>query len=49
MQYLLTWNCKHLANVALRIRIEAVCRAGGYEPPLICTPQELLTEDEDHD
>lgn len=41
MDYLLTWNCKHIANVTLRPRIEAVCRAAGYEPPLICTPDEL--------
>jgi hypothetical protein len=41
MQYLLTWNCTHIANAALRPRIEAVCRAAGYEPPLICTPEEL--------
>jgi predicted nucleic acid-binding protein len=44
IQYLLTWNCTHLANVALRPQIEAVCRAAGYEPPLICTPEELATE-----
>jgi hypothetical protein len=41
MQYLLTWNCTHIANVTLRSRIEAVCRAVGCEAPLICTPQEL--------
>jgi predicted nucleic acid-binding protein len=41
MEYLLTWNCAHIANVTLRPRIEAVCRAAGYEPPLICTPEEL--------
>jgi predicted nucleic acid-binding protein len=44
MRYLLTWNCTHIANVALRQQIEAVCRAAGYEPPLICTPEELPTE-----
>jgi hypothetical protein len=44
MQYLLTWNCTHIANVMLRPQIEAVCRAAGYEPPLISTPQELPTE-----
>jgi predicted nucleic acid-binding protein len=49
MQYLLTWNCAHLANVTLRPRIEAVCRAAGYEPPLICTPEELPTEDRSND
>jgi len=41
MDYLLTWNCTHIANVTLRPRIEAVCRVAGYEPPLICTPEEL--------
>ncbi len=44
MQYLLTWNCTHIANVAFRPQIEAVCRAAGFEPPLICTPEELPTE-----
>ena len=42
--YLLTWNCKHLANAALRSRIERVCRAHGYEPVVICTPEELLED-----
>jgi hypothetical protein len=41
MQYLLTWNCTHIANVVLRPRIEAACRSIGCEPPLICTPPEL--------
>jgi hypothetical protein len=42
MDYLVTWNCTHIANATLRHRIEAICRAAGYEPPTICTPQELL-------
>jgi hypothetical protein len=41
MQYLLTWNCTHLANAQLRSRIEQVCREAGYIPPIICTPEEL--------
>ncbi|MBS0260763.1 MAG: type II toxin-antitoxin system VapC family toxin [Planctomycetes bacterium] len=45
MQYLLTWNCTHIANVTFRPRIEAACRAAGCEPPLICTPQELPPEE----
>lgn len=49
MQYLLTWNCTHLANVILRPRIEAVCRAAGFEPPLICTPEELSPGEVSHD
>jgi len=42
MHYLLTWNCTHIANAAIRSDIEDVCRARGYEPPVICTPEELL-------
>jgi hypothetical protein len=41
MHFLLTWNCAHIANAAMRPRIEGVCRSGGYEPPIICTPEEL--------
>jgi hypothetical protein len=44
MDYLLTWNCTHIANATLRGGIEMVCRDGGYEPPVICTPDELLKE-----
>src|SRR5439155_12006230 len=49
MQYLLTWNCTHIANVVFRPQIEAVCRAAGYEPPLICTPEELPAKGADND
>lgn len=44
MDYLLTWNCTHIANAALRASIELICRESGYEPPVICTPEELLKE-----
>jgi len=44
VDYLLTWNCKHLANAALRSRIERVCRAREYDPVIICTPEELLED-----
>ena len=42
MDYLLTWNCTHIANAVMRPKVEAVCRNHGYEPPVICTPQELM-------
>lgn len=42
MNYLLTWNCKHLANAALRRRIEALVIGAGYPCPIICTPEELM-------
>ena len=45
MHYLLTWNCAHLANAALRTKIESICREAGYEPPIICTPEELMGEE----
>ena len=38
MDYLLTWNCTHIANAIMRPRIESICRSAGYEPPVICTP-----------
>jgi hypothetical protein len=42
MDYLLTWNCKHIANAEMQTAVAAVCRAAGYEPPVVCTPEELL-------
>lgn len=44
MDYLLTWNCKHIANAATRGILDRTCREAGFEPPTICTPEEL-TED----
>lgn len=40
--YLLTWNCTPIANAHARPKIETTCRALGYEPPVICTPLELM-------
>ena len=42
IDYLLTWNCRHLSNAVLRPRIESVCRAAGYDPPTICEPRQLM-------
>lgn len=42
IDYLLTWNCKHLANAQIMRRIGRVCNAEGYNMPLICTPEELM-------
>lgn len=44
MDYLLTWNCKHIANAAMRRYIEEICAELGYEAPVICTPEELQKE-----
>ncbi|HEY0143661.1 MAG TPA: type II toxin-antitoxin system VapC family toxin [Thermoanaerobaculia bacterium] len=41
MDYLLTWNCTHMANAVILPTVYDVCRSNGYEPPFICTPHEL--------
>lgn len=46
VKYLLTWNYKHIANATLRGRIEKICRNAGFEPPIICTPDELMRADD---
>jgi predicted nucleic acid-binding protein len=42
IDYLLTWNCTHLANAFMIPRVERICRAAEFQPPYICTPQELM-------
>jgi preprotein translocase subunit SecB len=42
IDYLLTWNCKHIANPAFRRKIEDVLQNAGLRSPVICTPQEIL-------
>ena len=42
VDYLLTWNCTHIANAAVRGKIEQACRAVGLQAPAICTPEELM-------
>jgi len=44
VDYLLTLNLKHIANAVIRHKIDTVCRESGYEPPIICTPEELMEE-----
>lgn len=47
IEYLVTWNYRHIANAASRSRIEAVCRNEGFEPVIICSPDELMEYDHD--
>ncbi len=44
MDFLLTWNCAHIANAEISTAIEAACRDRGYACPVICTPEELMGE-----
>ena len=45
VDFLVTWSFKHIANAAMRSRIEQTCRHAGYEPPVICAPNELMESD----
>ena len=44
IDYLLTWNCKHLANAQIMRRIARECARLGQRMPIICTPEELMGE-----
>lgn len=41
IDYLLTWNCKHIANPAIRHATTRICLEAGYRAPIMCTPEEL--------
>jgi len=42
MDYLLTWNCKHIANAQIQGKLAEISLDCGYQLPIICTPYELL-------
>lgn len=44
MDYLVTWNCKHIANARILRFVTKTCHAEEFEPPVICTPEELIEE-----
>ena len=41
MDFLLTWNCRHLANAHFKVQIERFNSKFGLKTPEICTPEEL--------
>ena len=41
MDYLLTWNMKHIANAHVRKMVGRIFQAQGHKSPEICTPEEL--------
>jgi len=47
IDFLLTWNCKHINNPRTRHLIDNVCRENDFDPTVICTPEELLEEQPD--
>ena len=44
LDYLLSWNCRHIANAFTLPRVYDICRRAGYDPPFVCTPLELMEE-----
>jgi hypothetical protein len=42
VNYLLTWNCRHIANATIQKALRKACQEAGFEMPVICTPHELL-------
>lgn len=47
IQYLVSWNFRHIVNASLRGAIERICRDAGFAPPIICTPEELMEPSDD--
>ena len=47
VNYLLTWNCRHLDNAETKPIMRSVCTIHGHISPEICTPQELMGVFED--
>ena len=43
-EYLLTWNCRLIANAEIQRMARLVVRRQGFELPTICTPEELMEE-----
>ncbi|AUT01321.1 hypothetical protein CLI64_13425 [Nostoc sp. CENA543] len=42
LDYLLTWNCKHMANAQIQRKLSQISSGLGYDLPIICTPYELM-------
>jgi len=48
IDYLVTWNFKHIANPFLRDRLQTTVSNLGFRLPTMCSPEELLENDEDY-
>ena len=42
IEYLLTWNCAHIANAMIIKTVQSICMQNGFSCPVICTPEELM-------
>lgn len=46
LDFLVTWNCTHIANGQVIRRLARLNALAGISTPTICTPEELLTPEE---
>ena len=44
VDYLVTWNCAHIANAEILPRVGEICSSLGFRLPVVCTPDELMGE-----
>ena len=44
MDILLTWNCRHIANVAIQQRLRRLAEQNGYTLPSLATPEEFMSD-----
>lgn len=42
IEYLVSWNYKHIVNETKRQLINEACHAAGFQPTTLCTPIELV-------
>jgi predicted nucleic acid-binding protein len=49
LDILLSWNCRHIANAAIQSRLRRLVESAGFELPVICTPEELMENDDEND
>ena len=47
VDYLLTWNCTHIANARILPRIQEILLQAGFPSPMVCTPEEMVDDELD--
>lgn len=45
VKYLLSWNCRHIANVHIAEAVGRLASSKGFRMPVLCTPLELTAQD----
>jgi predicted nucleic acid-binding protein len=42
LDYLATWNCRHIANAQVLKKLQPICAQQGLALPVVCTLEELM-------